>query len=129
MPFMVRQLNIVKRGSLGVLFGALAALVFAGSALAHTGEWAKFNYCPSTNTEVRKCLYAVTNSGKIILGKKETPIEHPVTLQGGYGKANSETQIAKFYEATNGITLSKVKQTVPGGLLGIVPPESSPPLV
>ena len=124
---MTRQLNIVKRGSLGVLFGALAALVFSGSALAHTGEWAKFNYCPSTKSEVVKCVYSVTNSGKIILGKKETPIEKAVTLQGGYGKATAH--IAKFYEATNGITLAKVPQNVPGGLLGIVPPESAPFLV
>jgi hypothetical protein len=125
---MIRQLDIVRRGLLGVLFGALVALVFSGSALAHTGEWAKFNFCPSTNTEVKKCLYSVTNSGTIILGKKTTPIEKAVTLQGGYGKANSE-HVAKFFEATNGITLAKVAQNVPGGLLGIVPPESSPPLV
>jgi hypothetical protein len=126
---MIRQLGIVRRGRVGVLFGVLAALVCASSALAHTGEFAKFNYCPSTNSEVKKCLYSVTNGGKIVLGKKETPIVNKVTLQGGYGKANSETRIAKFYEATNGITLSKTPQPVPGGLLGIVPPESSPPLV
>jgi hypothetical protein len=125
---MARQLTIARRGFLGVLFGALAALAFAGSALAHTGEFAQFNNCPSTNSEVKKCLSAVTNGGKIILGKKETVIEHPVTLQGGYGKPNSE-HISKFYEATNGITLSKVQQNVPGGLLGIVPPESAPFLV
>jgi hypothetical protein len=64
-----------------------------------------------------------------VLGKKTTPIESTVTLQGGYGKANSETHISKFYEATNGITLSKTPQNVPGGLLGIVPPESAPFLV
>jgi hypothetical protein len=124
---MARQLDILRRGLLGVLFGVLAMLVFSGSALAHTGEWAKFNFCPSTNTEVKKCLYSVTNGGKIILGKKETPIEKAVTLQGGFGKATEH--ISKFFEATNGITLSKVAQNVPGGLLGIVPPESSPPLV
>jgi hypothetical protein len=128
MPFMVKQLQIVRRGLVGVLFGALAALVFASSALAHTGEFAKFNFCPSTNAEVRKCLDSITNGGVIFLGKKETPISEPVTLQGGYGKPNAE-HIAKFFEATNKITLSKTPQNVPGGLLGIVPPESSPPLV
>jgi hypothetical protein len=114
---------------LGVLFAALGALALSSSAIAFTGEFAKFNYCPTTNSEVKKCLYSVTNGGTIILGKKTTPIENPVTLQGGYGKANSETHIAQFYEATNGVTLSKTPQNVPGGLLGIVPPESSPPLV
>jgi len=112
-----------------VLFGALLALGVSSSALAHTGEFSKFNFCPSTNAEVKKCLYSQTVGGTIILGKKTTPIEVPVTLQGGYGKPNSETHISKFYEATNGITLSKTPQNVPGGLLGIVPPESSPPLV
>ena len=126
---MVKQLKIVRRGLLGVLFGALMALVFVSSALAHSGEFAKFNYCPSTNSEVKKCLYSLTTGGKIVLGKKTTPIENTVTLQGGYGKANTETHIAKFYEATNGVTLSKTPQNVPGGLLGIVPPESSPYLV
>src|ERR1700685_3073339 len=128
MRFMVKQLDMVRRGFAAVLFAALAALVFSGSALAHSGEFSKFNYCPSTNTEVKKCIQSLTSGGKIILGKKETPIVNTVTLQGGFGKPNSE-HISKFYEATNGITLSKTAQPVPGGLLGIVPPESSPPLV
>jgi hypothetical protein len=126
---MPRQLDTVKRGCMVALFGALLALGVSSSALAHTGEFAKFNYCPSTKTEVKKCLYSQTVGGEIILGKKTTPIEVPVTLQGGYGTAASGTHISKFYEATNGITLSKTPQNVPGGLLGIVPPESSPPLV
>ena len=36
---------------------------------------------------------------------------------------------SKFVAATNGITLSKAPQNVPGGLLGIVPDASSPALV
>ena len=111
------------------LFGALLTLGVSSSALAHSGEFSKFNYCPSTNAEVKKCIDSTTYGGTIVLGKKTTTIENPVTLQGGYGKANSETHISKFYEATNGITLSKTPQNVPGGLLGIVPPESSPWLV
>jgi hypothetical protein len=127
---MRREMKIVGRGSLVALAGVLGVFVFAGSASAHSGEFAKFNYCPSTNSEVFKCLVAVTKGGKIILGKKETPIVSPVTLQGGYSATNKEKKrISKFFAATNGITLSKAPQEVPGGLLGIVPPESSPPLV
>lgn len=127
---MVRQLQILKRGGTAALFGALGVLCFAGSASAHSGEFAKFNYCPSTNPEVFKCVLSVTNGGKIILGKKTTPIVSPVTLQGGYSSTNREKKhISKFFAATNGITLSKTPEAVPGGLLGIVPPESSPPLV
>ncbi|HSZ68917.1 MAG TPA: hypothetical protein VK756_01010 [Solirubrobacteraceae bacterium] len=106
----------------------MAMLCLPAAALAHSGEFAKFNYCPSTTTGVAHCLISVTNSGEIILGKKTTPIVNPVTLQGGYSEENSEN-FSTFYAATNGITLSKTKEPVPGGLLGIVPPESSPPLV
>lgn len=108
--------------------GALAA-VMAQSASAHEGEYARFNYCPSTNAEVFKCVYSVTEGGEVVLGKKKVPIVNPVILQGGFAKPNPTTQISKFFEATNGITLSKAAQPVPGGLLGIVPPESSPWLV
>jgi len=127
---MMGKLEIARRGCLVVLVGALATVGLVSSASAYTGEFAKFNYCPVTNKEVFKCLYAVTNGGTIVLGKKTTTIETPVTLQGGYTATNREKKrISKFFGATNGITLSKEPQNVPGGLLGIVPPESSPPLV
>jgi hypothetical protein len=107
---------------------ALFTLGFAGSAAAKlTGEFTKFQYCPYTNAEVRRCLYSVTTGGEVKLGKKAVPIEKEVVLQGGYGKATEE--FSKFYEATNGITLSKAPQNVPGGLAGIVPDASSPFLV
>lgn len=111
--------KILARACLAGGLTVVACLSFTVNALAHSGAFAKFNYCPSTNSEVKKCLYSVTNGGTIVLGSKTTPIENAVTLQGGYGKANSE-HIAKFYEATNGITLSKTPQPVPGGLAGLV---------
>jgi hypothetical protein len=101
----------------------------SGVASAHTGIWAKFNQCPTTAPNVFKCLYSVTKGGEIVLGKKTTPIVNPVTLQGGYSEENEETGNSTFTAAANGETLSKTPQPVPGGLLGIVPPESSPPLV
>ena len=111
-------------------FGAaVAMLCLPAAASAHSGEFAKFNYCPSTTTGVSKCIQSVTKGGEIVLGSKKTPIVNEVTLQGGVGVPNPETHISKFYGATNGVTLSKTPQPVPGGLLGIVPPESSPPLV
>ena len=64
-----------------------------------------------------------------MLGNKKVPIEKPVVLQGGYGKQVEEDISPKFFAATNGITLSKAPQNVPGGLLGIVPEASSPALV
>lgn len=97
-------------------FGALAA---APSAFAHSGEYAEFNNCPSTNTAVAFCLHTTTNSGEVLLGKKRVPIVKPVVLQGGISEAG-EDSFAKFYGATNGETLTKAAQPVPGGLSGLV---------
>ncbi len=112
---------------------ALAALSLAGVAQAKlTGNYTKFVNCPYTNTEVRKCIYSVTESGEVVLGSKVVPITKQVVLQGGFGEATEEkegAEFAKFYAATNGITLSKAPQNVPGGLLGIIPEASQPALV
>ena len=108
---------------------ALAALGLAGTAQAKlVGEFTKFAQCPYKNAEVNKCIYSVTESGEVILGNKKVPIEKQVVLQGGYGFPG-EDEFSKFFAATNGITLSKAPQNVPGGLLGIVPDASSPFLV
>jgi hypothetical protein len=108
---------------------ALAALGLAGTAQAKlVGNYTKFAQCPYLNLEVKKCLYSTTNSGEVVLGKKVVPIEKAVVLQGGAG-AIGEDEFSKFYAASNGITLSKAPQNVPGGLLGIVPDASSPFLV
>jgi hypothetical protein len=125
---MLMQMRAVRYGFRVVLGVAAAALCLPGVASAHTGDFAKFNQCPSKTTGVVHCLYSVTHSGEIILGKKTTPIVNAVTLQGGYSEENSEG-FSTFFAASNGETLSKTQQPVPGGLLGIVPPESSPPLV
>jgi len=108
---------------------ALAALGLAGSAQAKlVGNYTKFVQCPYANLEVKKCIYSVTESGEVVLGKKKVPIEKKVILQGGYG-AVGEDEFSKFYASSDGITLSKAPQNVPGGLLGIVPDASSPFLV
>jgi hypothetical protein len=107
---------------------ALTALAFAGSASAKlTGEFVKFAQCPYNNLEVKKCIYSPTEGGEVVLGTKKVPITNMAYLQGGFAKPVEG--FSKFYEALNGITLSKAAQSVPGGLLGIVPPEKSPALV
>jgi hypothetical protein len=107
---------------------ALAALGFAGTAAAKlVGNYTKFEQCPYSNLEVKKCIYSVTESGEVVLGSKKVPIEKPVILQGGYGKA--VLGFSPFFAASNGITLSKAPQNVPGGLLGIVPEEKQSWLV
>jgi hypothetical protein len=104
-----------------LLIAALAVLALSASAQAKlVGDFTRFAQCPYKNAEVRKCLISVTTSGEVILGSKKVPIVNPVTLQGGAGPLNEEEGFSKFYAATNGITLSKTPQPVPGGLAGIV---------
>jgi hypothetical protein len=109
---------------------ALAALGLAGPAQAKlVGNYTKFAQCPFANLEVKKCLYSTTNSGEVVLGAKKVPIEKPVILQGGLSAIGEDGFAKAFFAASNGITLSKAPQNVPGGLLGIVPDASSPALV
>jgi hypothetical protein len=103
-----------------MLLVALAALGLAGSASAFSAEFQKFQYCPYTNAEAKKCVYSVTESGEVILGSKKVPIVNPVILQGGFGTPNAETKFSQFFGATNGVTLSKAPQPVPGGLAGLI---------
>jgi hypothetical protein len=116
--------HAVKK-SLAVL-GAVVVFTCFGvvaGASAHTGEWAKFNYCPSTNPSAFKCLQSVTNGGKVVLGKKTVPIVNPVTLQGGLTEAEENEageRFSRMIPATNGQTLTKAAQPVPGGLAGLV---------
>jgi hypothetical protein len=125
---MQRQRRAIR--SLGVAFLAalLTTLALTGSASAKlVGDYTAFEFCPWKNLEVRRCAVGLTEGGEVKLGSKTVPIVNPVKLQGGLSKAVEG--FAKFFPATNGVTLEKVPQPVPGGLLGLVPPESSPPLI
>jgi len=104
---------------MGLLVTALAVFGLAATAQAKlTGNYTRFAQFPYKNTAVRKCLYSTTNSGEVVLGSKKVPIVNPVTLQGGSLK--SVEGVAPFEAASNGITLSKTPQPVPGGLAGLV---------
>lgn len=119
--------------SLGLTTGAYA------SSLNLSGAYQRFDYCPIENPEIRHCVYSVTQGGYFILGKKTVPIVHPVTLQGAYGRQlqpYAQTLEGTLWYLTShlyppsGTTfLSKTPQPVPGGLLGLVPPSSSPPAI
>lgn len=126
---MRKQLSKRRLSLLAVCVTALATIGFVPAASAHTGAYSRFNYCPSTTTGVFKCIQSVTSGGKVVLGKKTVPIVNPVTLQGGvsegFEKGNSFFE--HFYGATNGETLSKTPQPVPGGLTGLVNCKEIPP--
>jgi hypothetical protein len=116
------------------LVAAVALLVSASGASAKlTGAFTRFQFCPLTTPGVARCAYSLTDGGEVVLGSKTVPIVNPVTLQGGFSEPAEEGEpeegFSKFFGASNGVTLSKTAQPVPGGLLGLLPPESSPPLV
>jgi len=105
---------------MALLIAAVASLALAGTAAAKlTGKYAPSSQCPFNNAEARKCIYSVTEGGEVTLGKKTVPIVNAATLQGAYGPADEEN-FSTFIAATNGVTLSKAPQPVPGGLAGLV---------
>jgi hypothetical protein len=107
------------RAFAALLIAALAVFGLAATAQAKlTGNYTKFAQCPYPNLEVRKCLYSTTTGGEVVLGSKKVPIVNPVVLQGGTSKAVEG--YSTLFAASNGVTLSKAPQPVPGGLAGLV---------
>jgi len=103
-----------------LLLVAFASLALTASASAKlTGNYARFAQCPFKNPAAVRCLISTTNSGEVVLGSKKVPIVKPVVLQGAYTESDAKGD-SKFIAATNGITLSKAPQPVPGGLAGLV---------
>ncbi len=70
-------------------------------------------------------MFAQSTGGEFRIGTATVPIDKTITLQGGI-ILNEETGAETFVGATNGETLSKTPLTIPGGLLGIAPPERWP---
>jgi hypothetical protein len=127
--------NIRKQALVVViaLITSLGVLSIASPALAAPkGEYVVFADCPLSNPNVHGCVVAKTESGKIIVGKREVPInadkKHEITLQGGFEEENpcnypfqgkGECRLP-FVGAADGNTLSKTPQNVPGGLLNLI---------
>jgi hypothetical protein len=105
-----------RRGMLtarSVVIGVLASLAVAAPAMAGLrNDLRRFSDCPYNTFGVSKCVYSDTTSGVFKLGKGETPITVPVVIQGGIA-GNGE-----LIAATDGNTLSKSAEPVPGGLTG-----------
>jgi len=102
----------------------LSMLILAPSASAAlTGPFAKFVTCPTSNPGVDACVYAESSSGTFTMGKKTVPIKNPVVLKGGADSATEDIfGPLTFVAPTDGQTLSKTPQPVPGGLLGVTAP-------
>ncbi len=121
---MPKQPNRKRVIGVGVLTAALLALLFAASASAKpTGLFTRLQFCDYANAEVERCLHSVTEGGSVALGNKRVPIVNPVILQGGLTEPSlqgPEENFSKFVEPTNGETLSRASQPIPGGLAGLV---------
>jgi hypothetical protein len=103
------------------LAAPLASLGISSPAVAAspTGDFAIFSDCPLSTPKLTDCLLAETTSGEAKIGNTSVPITRPIILQGGYTE-DEETEVQTFVGATDGNTLSKAPQTVPGGLAGLV---------
>jgi len=111
------------------LLAAIASLFVTASAGAElSGNYAQFAQCPYKNPKASKCIYSTTSGGEVALGSTKVPILNPVVLQGAYAES-AKSNVSKIIAATNGTTLSKASQPIPGGLMGIVAPPDAPPLV
>jgi hypothetical protein len=111
-----------SRRALRVCGAALSALalsmMLASSALAKSpkGAFAVFAQCPTATATT--CFYLSSTGGELRLNKETIPLTKSVTVQGGIER-NAKTGAETFIAASNGETLSKTPQTLPGGLSGL----------
>lgn len=96
----------------------LAGLAVAPAAIAGkpTGEYTVFKDCPLGTSGVNQCVYGEITGGELRFGKMTVPIKNTIVLQGGLIVTEKEEA---FVNTTEGQTLSKTEQEVPGGLLGL----------
>lgn len=112
----------MKRLFLAAALAALMLVPASSASAALTGEYAKFNTCPFSNSSVGICLYAESTSGEFTIGKKTVPLVKPQILKGGVIDPEGLFGPLTFVAPTDGLVLSKSPQPVPGGLLGITAP-------
>jgi hypothetical protein len=105
----------------GALF-AFAAVSPAAQAEELNPGYEQFAGCPNPflagNSNIVTCVRSVITGGNFKMGNKNVPISNPITLTGGV-----ENEFKNFaYNSEGG--LAKVKQPVPGGLVGLTGLES-----
>ncbi len=104
---------------LGMVVGLLAAFA-ALSPVAHAETpnpgYTQFAGCPSPFTEnpkVATCIRSEITGGNFKMGNKNVPIEKTITITGGV-----ENELKNFSANAEG-GMTKVKQKVPGGVIGL----------
>jgi hypothetical protein len=106
-----------RRRSLAAVAAACAVLGLgvptAGATTTPAPGYEQFAGCPHPGEmAIATCFRTVLTGGVLQTGNVEIPIENPVTLSGGV------TATGKFGASPKG-GLVPVKQTVPGGLVGL----------
>jgi hypothetical protein len=94
---------------------ALALLAPAASAAEPNPGYGQFVGCPDAteNPAVELCIRSEITGGHLQMGKKDVPIKNPVVLTGG-----TDGDFKNFTANSKG-GLTKVKQEVPGGIIGL----------
>lgn len=93
---------------------ALAALVPAASAAEPAPGFTQFAGCPSpAEKKLFFCIRSDVTGGHLQMGKKTVPIENPLQISGGL-----DEEFDNFSANSKG-GLSKTKQKVPGGVIGL----------
>jgi hypothetical protein len=99
------------------VIAVLAAALFAPAAQAQEPApgYTQFKGCPTPaeSSFVEVCVRADVLGGHLQTGKKDVPIENPLALTGG---VNNELE---GFTANSKGGLTKVKQKVPGGVIGL----------
>ncbi len=108
------MLRLRTMSSAAWLIVTCAALATAPAAMAGKpkGEFAVFNDCPLGTAGVNWCVYSKTTGGELVFGTMSVPIVNPIVLQGGLKVTGTEET---FVNTTEGETLSKTAEEVPGG--------------
>jgi hypothetical protein len=107
------------------LLVAVAGLIVAFAMLSPAAQakkpfpgYEQFAGCPSPYTEnpkVQTCVRSDITSGFFKMGTKNVPIEKPLALTGGVENLFALSPL--LYNSEGGLT--KVKQKVPGGVIGL----------
>jgi hypothetical protein len=100
---------------LGAAIAALVLLAPAASAKEPAPGFERFAGCPSPEESASTvfCIRSEVFGGHLQTGKKDVPVENPLTIVGGLN-----AELGGFAANSKG-GLSKTKQKVPGGVIGL----------
>ncbi len=99
----------------GSVLAVLAFAVPVAQAATPNPGYTQFTGCPTPTEDpvVSTCLRSVVKSGTFNMGNKEVPITSPITIVGG-----TDSNLGNFAANSQG-GMSKSKQKVPGGVVGL----------